>query len=302
MLLTTQPAAGPMKKDTLGCTSSQLRTNLEMRGTDMAFYRKCMDNGTVHRVAMPASDRGYLIGVSMNSGHRRDIFHGQRKIARHFSDDSIYIRDMSDDYRADLHGNFDFVLIELPGLFFDRLDAERDAGRFAGLTCSIDQRDPVLGHLARAVAGCFDTTGALNALFVEQMGLAIGIHLSKQYGTPLLPASRIGGMLSRAQEALAKELLIANLNEGMAIADVARECNLSRGYFIRAFAKTTGRTPHQWLLDQRIQKARKLVEASEMTLTEIATCCGFADQSHLNRTFTRVVGKPPGAWRRRSGR
>ncbi|AUT76356.1 helix-turn-helix domain-containing protein [Paraburkholderia hospita] len=59
------------------------------------------------------------------------------------------------------------------------------------------------------------------------------------------------------------------------IADVASECNLSRGDSIRAFSRTTGRTPHQWLLEQRVARARELIEASDMTLSEIAIFCAL---------------------------
>jgi transcriptional regulator GlxA family with amidase domain len=89
---------------------------------------------------------------------------------------------------------------------------------------------------------------------------------------------------------------------GVSIEEVASECELSRGYFIRAFSRTTGRTPHQWLLEQRVIRARQLIETTSMTLAEIAAACGFADQSHLNRVFARIVGHPPGAWRRELSR
>ncbi|VWC35181.1 AraC family transcriptional regulator [Burkholderia seminalis] len=89
---------------------------------------------------------------------------------------------------------------------------------------------------------------------------------------------------------------------GVSIEEVAAECELSRGYFIRAFSRTTGRTPHQWLLEQRVMRARDLIETSDMTLADIAMACGFSDQSHLSRVFVRIVGHPPGAWRRARSR
>lgn len=294
--LVTAPASAP--KDTLGCQSSQLRKDIEIDSGDIALYRKCMDQADVHRVAMPASERGFLIGISLTGGHQRDIFHGGRTIARRFETDSIYIRDFSEDYQADLHGKFDFVLVELSRAFFSRLGDEAGGPRIDGLLCGTDPRDAVLGHLACALAEQLETRGALGGLFAEQMGLVIGTHIAQRYGNLRTDSDRARGSLAPAQVARAKDLLMEKSKDGVSIADVASECNLSRGYFIRAFSKTTGRTPHQWLLEQRIVQAQELIKATALTLSDIAIYCGFADQSHLSRVFLRVVGTSPGAWRR----
>ncbi|WP_109479744.1 AraC family transcriptional regulator [Paraburkholderia sp. C35] len=292
-------AAAPLKpKDTLGCVASKLRKDIELDIGDIRFYRKCMDEANLDRVTMPASERGFLVGVSLNSGHQRKIFNGSRTLVKRFEEDSIYIRDFSEDYRADLYGNFDFVLVELSRAFFARLGDEHGGTAIDGLICAAEQKDPVLGHLARAFDSNLALHGANGSLFVEQMGITIGTHLAQRYGNLRERGPRAKGALSQVHEARAKELLIERSRHGASIAEVASECNLSRGYFIRAFSRATGRTPHQWLLEQRVTEARQLIEATTMTLTEIASFCGFADQSHLSRVFLKATGISPGAWRR----
>ncbi len=66
----------------------------------------------------------------------------------------------------------------------------------------------------------------------------------------------------------------------------------SRSYFIRAFRETTQRTPHQWLLERRVDQARELLKRSDRSLSDIAMACGFSDQSHFTRTFSQLVGTP----------
>lgn len=285
-------------KDNLGCVASKLRIDVHVDNGDIAFYRKCMAEPELERIAMPASERGFLTGISLGNAHRRKIFRGARALDRHFDTDSIYIRDFSEDYQADMYGNFDFVLVELSRPFLDRLADEQDLPAISGLTCDPRQKDPVLGHLARALAANLDLAGDINTVFIEQVGLAIGSHVARQYGSFNATNERAKGALSALNEARAKELLLERTRDGVSIADIARECNLSRGYFIRAFSKSTGRTPHQWLLEQRTEQARQLVERTAMTLSEIAAQCGFADQSHLSRVFLKLVGVSPGAWRR----
>ncbi|WP_322044562.1 AraC family transcriptional regulator [Paraburkholderia sp. J67] len=285
-------------KDNLGCVASKLQKDVHVDSGDIAFYRKCMAEPDLERVAMPACERGFLAGISLGNAHRRKIFRGARPFDRRFETDSIYLRDFSEDYQADMYGNFDFVLVELSRPFLDRLAHEHDMPAISGLTCTPEQKDAVLGHLARALAANLEIAGPLNTLFIEQIGLAIGSHVARQYGSASIASERTKGVLSASHEARAKELLLERTRNGASIADIARECDLSRGYFIRAFSKSTGRTPHQWLLEQRTEQARQLVERTDMTLSEIAAQCGFADQSHLSRVFLKLVGVSPGAWRR----
>jgi AraC-like DNA-binding protein len=79
---------------------------------------------------------------------------------------------------------------------------------------------------------------------------------------------------------------------------VAAECNLSVSHFAHAFRRTFGRPPHRWLMERRIDAVKNLLLTSRSTLAEVASQCGFADQSALSRTFKRVLGESPGEWRR----
>jgi AraC family transcriptional regulator len=82
------------------------------------------------------------------------------------------------------------------------------------------------------------------------------------------------------------------------LVDVARACGLSRGHFTKAFRVATGLTPHQWLQRYRVDKAKTLLLNPSSSIAEIAGACGFADQSHLTRVFSRLVGSTPALWRR----
>ncbi|MGO7090836.1 helix-turn-helix domain-containing protein, partial [Rhizobium leguminosarum] len=123
-------------------------------------------------------------------------------------------------------------------------------------------------------------------------------YLVQRYGGRPTVASDRSGSLSRTHEDLAKSLLLENLDGNVSISEVAQMCNLSRGYFIRAFRETTGMTPYQWVLRERIDRARDLLRTSKTPLAEVAIACGFADQSHFTRVFAGIVGTTPGNWRR----
>jgi AraC-like DNA-binding protein len=83
----------------------------------------------------------------------------------------------------------------------------------------------------------------------------------------------------------------------IALADLARESGLSRFQVLRAFARATGFTPHAYLLQARVHLARRLI-ASGTPLAEAAATSGFADQSHMTRSFVSRYGLTPGAYAR----
>jgi AraC-like DNA-binding protein len=81
----------------------------------------------------------------------------------------------------------------------------------------------------------------------------------------------------------------------VSLADLARESGLSRFQILRAFAKATGLTPHAYLMQSRIDLARRLI-AEGTPLAEAAAASGFSDQSHMTRLFIRNYGVSPGAY------
>ena len=95
---------------------------------------------------------------------------------------------------------------------------------------------------------------------------------------------------------LAKDLLHAQLAAPPSLEELAAAVNLSPFHFARVFRRATGMPPHTWLMQQRIARARGLLQGGCLPL-EVATQLGFADQSHLSRQFKQVYGVGPGAYR-----
>ncbi|MET0936631.1 MAG: AraC family transcriptional regulator [Luteibacter sp.] len=102
----------------------------------------------------------------------------------------------------------------------------------------------------------------------------------------------------RATEASVSNTIDATIR----IDALAKVCRLSPAQFRRAFKHTTGTTPHRWLLQYRLERARDELLATDRSVTDIALLCGFADQSHLTRQFCAAYGTPPAQWRRKAHR
>ena len=96
----------------------------------------------------------------------------------------------------------------------------------------------------------------------------------------------------------AVEVLTANIEGELCMAHVARECELSVSYFVRAFKQTMGIPPYRWLTEQRIRRAKELLLHPGVPMADIAIKCGFADQACFIRAFKRMAEGTPGEWRR----
>ncbi|BBP83930.1 hypothetical protein PHLH8_35720 [Pseudomonas sp. Pc102] len=116
------------------------------------------------------------------------------------------------------------------------------------------------------------------------------------YDQPEAGSGASGG-LAPWRERLAKQMILTHLAEGIPVARLAEACALSRSHFARAFKCTTGMTPQDWLRRQRLARAKELIRNSDLSLTRISLECGFYDQAHFSRLFTRAEGVNPMSWR-----
>jgi len=88
-----------------------------------------------------------------------------------------------------------------------------------------------------------------------------------------------------------------NLGEAISLEDLARVAGISRFHFARQFRAGTGESPMGYLVRTRVERAKALLCDSQTRVADISAELGFADQSHFTRTFRRLVGVPPSAYR-----
>lgn len=296
----TTPLENPANEstDSFGCSFDKLYRNQTIRGAGLTVLRKGSQDAFLQQVSTPASDRGFAVGVSTLPGHTRRIFHEHHATTHVFDHDSVYIRSLGEDYKADFAAPFDFLLLEISPDSLALIADETDLSTVSTLNTITARPDPVLANLARALIPALENPEKTSRLFVDQLTAAIGTHVVQQYGERVVSSGSRSRKLSRAQENVAKSLILDNLHGNVSIAELAEACSLSRGYFIHAFRETTGMTPYQWLLRERIARARTLLLETDASLSEVAISCGFSDQSHFTRVFANVVGMTPGIWRR----
>jgi AraC family transcriptional regulator len=206
------------------------------------------------------------------------------------------------DPRFMINHPFHSIHFQLPRRLLDALADESGSRRMADLNYApgVGIDDPVFKHLAMALRPAFAHPVQASRLFVDAIAVAVAAHIMTTYGQLRDRDQHRSGGLAPWQTRRVSECIDARLDGNITIAELAAECGLSRSYFTQAFRKSMGITPHRWLMQRRVEKAKSLLREADKPAAEIALACGFASQSHLTRVFRAVEGCPPADWRRRN--
>ncbi|MGW2406736.1 AraC family ligand binding domain-containing protein [Streptomyces sp. NPDC001739] len=161
----------------------------------------------------------------------------------------------------------------------------------AGFTETVAE-DP---RLARMITDVHQAAEAGNALAADSLLRLTVARLLRRYGGPL-PARhpRSAGARNAVR---ARAVLEERMADPPSLEQLAHDLGTSPFALLRAFKAAYGMPPHAWLTDARVRRARTLLEAGHPP-ADTAVAVGFTDQPHLNRHFTRIVGVPPGAYRK----
>lgn len=243
---------------------------------------------------------GILVAMQIDGCRHHEYLENNHQVTAGLTQaGDMVIYDLARDFRVRTGPSLHAVQIYLPGAALDALSEAMLAPRTGafGFTPGAVVQDPIVRNLATSILSALALPGSAGRKFIDYALLALAAHLARTYGGMDCMPEYKGG-LAPWQERRAKELLASDLASQKSLQDVADECHLSISHFARAFRKSVGTAPHQWLLRQRIAAAKDLMSHHDRKLSEVALCCGFADQSHFTRVFSREVGCSPGAWRR----
>jgi len=117
--------------------------------------------------------------------------------------------------------------------------------------------------------------------------------LSNEVHTVALSENK--GCPDRISELICHIKGVSNLN--ITVSECAVFCCMSKAHFTRVFKQTTGRSPVQFMLDIRIERAKELLDFTDMPIAEIAEASGFYDQNYFARTFKKITGMSPTQYR-----
>jgi AraC family transcriptional regulator len=134
-------------------------------------------------------------------------------------------------------------------------------------------------------------------LYGEILGTALAAHLVRRYAD-LRQGPGEHTPLSRQILSYALQYIGDNLDTSLSLQDLADLVQMDVYRFLRAFKQGTGLTPHQYILRQRIERAKLLLKNPALPLTEVALRSGFSSQTHFTTAFRRATNVTPQTYRR----
>jgi len=134
-------------------------------------------------------------------------------------------------------------------------------------------------------------------LFLDSLEQAIAITLVNGHAVRHRPVQLYRGGLGSARLRRIKELVHAKLEDDLSLDEMAQSVGLSTAHFARMFRKSTGQTPHQFVLRQRLERAKAMLRAPDARILDVAVACGFKTQQHFAQVFRDVWGVSPTEYR-----
>lgn len=153
--------------------------------------------------------------------------------------------------------------------------------------------DPLVYQIGVALKSALLKHGTSSRLYAETLINTLILHLLEHYSVSCNSFECIAGTLPQYKLQQIVDYIDADLDRDLSLKELAKSVQMSPHYFSRLFKKTTGITPHQYVIRCRVDRAKNLLKQGKLSIAEIATEVGFVDQSHLHRHFKRLVGVTP---------
>jgi AraC family transcriptional regulator len=169
--------------------------------------------------------------------------------------------------------------------------ADLNQDRIELMDC-FSRSDLHLYQLAMMLLAELQSGGIMGELYVESLTQVLVVHLLRHYSV-LQPAIAARHNLSPSRLENAIEYIHNHLNGDLSMVQIASSVNVSPTYFASLFKAATGISLHQYVIKQRVAKAKILLETTDLPISNIASEVGFSSQSHLTYHCKRLTGMTP---------
>jgi AraC family transcriptional regulator len=160
-------------------------------------------------------------------------------------------------------------------------------------------QDPLLTQIGLALQQELRVPGASGKLYAETAAQMLAVHLLRHYAQINRTLKENTSGLTQRQVKRVLEYIEHHLDHHLSLAEIAQQSGLSPFHFARRFRQTTGESPHQYVVNRRLETAQRLLEETDLPVNQIALMTGFSSQGHFTQTFARRLGQPPRQYRLR---
>ncbi len=190
----------------------------------------------------------------------------------------------------------EILLLALDPALVNRIAEEMNCSNKIELLPGFQSRDELLWQLMQSLLAEFENglqPNHMDQIYLESLKRALVAHLIKKYSISTRKPLSTSHGLQPHKLRLIINYINDNLDQTLSLKMLANNVGFSPSYFMALFKKSMGLAPHQYVVKQRIEKAKELLIKTPTPIAQIADQTGFADQSHLTRLIVRYTGFTP---------
>jgi AraC-like DNA-binding protein len=255
------------------------------------FYDKLHQHPQWQLTVIVEGSGQFLSGDYVGRFQPGDVFFLGENAPHVFRSDAAYFEG---NLNLEVAGNtffFDFEVLENALLPVEELESLRRFREFSGLCFQLH------GKSASKIKDVVDQFGGTQGLQRFQVAINL-LYLLEQAGSSLQQLNRGGRLLGLSEKDGSRmdrvmQFVLAHRFQKITLTEAAAEANLTKEAFCRFFKLRTRKTFTDYLLHLRINEAQKLLQETDLSISEIAYRVGFENLSYFNRSFKRIAGMTP---------
>ncbi|HEX6279073.1 MAG TPA: AraC family transcriptional regulator [Pyrinomonadaceae bacterium] len=198
---------------------------------------------------------------------------------------------------AEWNGKLDNLMILLNANFVSRTAIENGFSPNIEFVEVYRSQDPLIQNIGLTLLETSVKGNPLGSMFADSLIQTLTLHLLSNYTyASEVPVVATGGLPGYRLNRVI-EFIDTNLENDISLADLAAVAELSTFHFSRAFRKSTGKTPQQFVMHQRLERAKILLARPDLPIVEVSLRSGFKNQSHFTAWFRKYTKFTPKLWR-----
>jgi AraC family transcriptional regulator len=243
----------------------------------------------------------YTISLQLSNPITIESSNGDRLQTMQFVPDDVCIFPVHLPLSARWRQSLEVIIVALEPEFMAQMVPDGGKVDPAAMLLQLGQKDPFIKAVCLALHHELQQGCPGGRLYGETMGMALSVHLLTHYSTvaPQLSNHRVDANHELSSRRLSQivDHIQAHLDGDMSLSTLAALLDMSPHYFCHLFKRVMGLPPHQYVIQQRAERARLLLKRRDRTIADIALECGFGNQSHLTKQFKKLYGITPKKYR-----
>jgi AraC family transcriptional regulator len=246
-----------------------------------------------HMVIIPLGSQAFDYEITLEGSLQR-VSHQEQDLANGCI--QVMPADLPHSFRS--NSTIEWIHCYLEPTFVSQIAYESVNPDRVELLLTLKKADLLIYQIGLALKASLEVDEIGSRFYADSMATALSAHLLRHYSTRNHAFRDYQDGLSKQKLRQAVEYIQAHLDEDLSLSEIANELGMSQYYFCRLFKRSTGVSPHQYLMQQRVEQAKHLLKQPERTITSVALECGFANQSHFAKCFHQCTGLNPREFRK----